>query len=78
MAEKTTYNRYTRPDPGLGDKEGAEAPGTMFQGLPVICDCTGRAHPLGWGFAHLAAEPAPLGHGQRVDHVHGAASGVSL
>jgi hypothetical protein len=64
--------------PVLGDREGAEAPGTMFQGLPVISDCTGRAHPLGRGFAHLTGEPAPLGHRQRVDHVHGAAGGVGL
>lgn len=78
LAEKATYNRHTRPDPWLGDREGAEAPGTMFQGLPVISDCAGRAHPLGRGFAHLTAQPAPLGHRQRVDHVHGAASGVSL
>lgn len=78
LAEKATYNRHTRPDPWLGDREGAEAPGTVFQGLPVISDCTGRAHPLGRGFAHLTAEPAPLGHRQRVDHAHGVASGVSL
>lgn len=61
----------------MGGGEGAKAPGTTFQGLPVISDCTGRAHPLGWGFAHLTAEPAPLGHRQRVDHVHGAAGGVA-
>lgn len=78
LTGKATYNRHTRPDPWSRDREGAEAPGTMFQGLPVISDCTGRAHPLGRGFAHLTAEPAPLGHRQRVDHVHGAAGGVGL
>ena len=51
-------------------------PGAMFQGLPVISDCAGPTHPLGRGFAHLTAEPAPLGHRQRVDHVHAAADGV--
>ena len=48
----------------------------MFQGLPVISDCAGPAHPLSRGVAHLTAEPAPLGHRQRVDHVHAAADGV--
>lgn len=46
--------------------------------LPVIGDCTGRAHALRWGFAHLTAEPAPLGHRQRVDGVHAAESRVRL
>lgn len=62
----------------MGDWEEAKAPDTAFQGLPVISDCTSRAHPLGRGFAHLTAEPAPLGHRQRVDHVHGAARSVGL
>lgn len=62
LAEKATYNRHTRPGLWLGDREGAEAPGTTFQGLPVISDCAGGAHPLGRGFAHLTAQPAPLGH----------------
>ena len=50
--------------------------GATFQGLPVISDCAGPADPLGRSFAHLTAEPAPLGHRKRVDHVHAAANGV--
>ena len=51
-------------------------PRATFQGLPVISDRAGRAHALGRGFAHFTAEPAPLGHRQRADDVHVAASGV--
>lgn len=49
-----------------------------FQGLPVVGDHAGLAHQLGRGFAHLTAEPAPLGHCQRVDGVHVAAGGSGL
>lgn len=49
-----------------------------FRGLPVVGDHAGLAHQLGRGFAHLTAEPAPLGHRQRVDGVHVAAGGSGL
>lgn len=49
-----------------------------FQGLPVVGDHAGLAHQLGRGFAHLTAEPAALGHCQRVDGVHVAAGGSGL
>lgn len=76
MAERATD--ADAPGQILGWEAGREQrrQASQFQGLPVISDCTGRAHPLGRGFAHLTAEPAPLGHRQRVDHVHGAAGGV--
>lgn len=80
--KRQTEKSVPKPPWGLPGRADATAqaqhPGATFQGLPVVSDRAGRAHPLGRGFAHLAAEPAPLGHRQRVDDVHLAASSVGL